>query len=364
MRSRGNITHLLALLLGCGGVTAREPAEPDGGVSSLPQTIAAGSSFACAVSADGVRCWGCGAPSLGDGPFPDVNCSLRPTLIAGTAQARTVVIGALHACALKDGAVMCWGDNSKCQLARADSPSAPVVSIIPFAETPIQLATGDDVVCAVTPHGELACWGDNKLRWAPVLESEPAAPERICSPRVLPSPKNSAVLAMSGQHACSLARNGVLSCWLSGDVCIQDLAALPAPASRIAVGPCHGCVIVADGRVECWGQGPGVAGSPFVDGVANATGVSAGPQNSCAWSGDGQALCWGANQAGELATPPSANSTKALRVPLLGVKEVAIGAKFACARLNDGSVDCWGDNTSGQLGDGTTTGRWMPSSTQ
>ena len=45
---------------------------------------------------------------------------------------------------------------------------------------------------------------------------------------------------------------------------------------------------------------------------------------------------------------------------LSGAIQIALGFGHSCARRADLSVVCWGQNDRGQVGDGTTTGRVLP----
>jgi alpha-tubulin suppressor-like RCC1 family protein len=80
------------------------------------RSLAVGAAHACAALADGtVRCWGANdAGQLGDGSLVDRS---TPVAVSGVTGARAVAVGAGHGCALTgDGRVLCWGGNAQGQL--------------------------------------------------------------------------------------------------------------------------------------------------------------------------------------------------------------------------------------------------------
>lgn len=95
--------------------------------------VAAGSSFSCALHADGsVSCWGSNLHGqLGDGVAEHaqtcqrgsdrVDCSRSPVSVSTIDDATSLAANASHACVIReDGSVWCWGRNGNKQLGTHD----------------------------------------------------------------------------------------------------------------------------------------------------------------------------------------------------------------------------------------------------
>ena len=116
--------------------------------------------------------------------------------------------------------------------------------------------------------------------------------------------------------------------------------------------------------------------------AADVTSIDAGGSHACALkaavrTGETGSMvhCWGSNNQGQLGdgtrTDLPNNDNDAIRPKWLGksvfangtVSQISTGTDYTCGLLNDGSIDCWGSNDYGQIGDGTTTRRLSPTST-
>jgi alpha-tubulin suppressor-like RCC1 family protein len=222
-------------------------------------------------------------------------------------------------------------------------------------------------------------------------------------------------LSSGSQHACASLSNGRVRCWgrgYEGQAGPASAGINPFPvevaltpgekAGSVAVGANHSCAIMYDQTVRCWGSnaygqlGNAVVGgtyfTPQVVRTANApltgvTSLSAGAYHTCASRFDLTAFCWGDNSWGELGNSSTTSSAVARQVgryqkPILdpggfskqaspiiilqqwvpeqNVVKVTAGRSHTCAKYWDGTAKCWGDNSYGKLGDGTQTGRTVP----
>ena len=105
----------------------------------------------CVLNGDGtVTCWG--AIYQGGGPasiaIPEGAISALST-------------GGRHACGIADGAVFCWGEDSRGQVSGGGGGNAVVIQdedgdIVPF----VAVSAGGSHTCGLTEDGAIHCWGD------------------------------------------------------------------------------------------------------------------------------------------------------------------------------------------------------------
>jgi alpha-tubulin suppressor-like RCC1 family protein len=154
----------------------------------------------------------------------------------------------------------------------------------------------------------------------------------------------------------------------------------------IATGFNHTCALMTTGGVRCWGYnrlgelGDGTTTSratpPPTDVLTGVQAIAAGGGHTCALVTTGGVRCWGSNSHGQLGDGTWASrSTPPTTDVLTEVQAIATGVSHACALMTTGGVRCWGANTvvqsiegwqtivTGQLGDGTTTDRSTPPTT-
>ena len=129
----------------------------------LGTVIGAGGYHACAIVDGGVSCWG-------DNSFGDLgNNSTLPSDVPVAVQglggsAQALAVGADHACALVNGGVQCWGDNGNGELGNNSTTASSVPVAVVGLEGPdsgVQaLAAGQLHTCALV-NGGVLCWGGN-----------------------------------------------------------------------------------------------------------------------------------------------------------------------------------------------------------
>ncbi len=132
---------------------------------------------------------------------------------------------------------------------------------------------------------------------------------------------------------------------------------------QIAMFGQNACVLFREGTVSCWGDnrhgqlGNGTTdaryGAHQVQGLSNAVSIAVGADFACAVRGDGTLVCWGSNSSGQLGS--SARKNHPLPTPVPGVQgavQVAAAVDHACITLRDSNVMCWGDNSHEKVGRG------------
>lgn len=168
--------------------------------------VRAGPEFTCAVASGQVYCWG---ERLGVGNVP------RPTQIAGLASVVDLAAGNDHVCALLDtGDISCFGVNSNGQLGDVggNRPTTPSVVTLPGAVKVTAVAAGVHHTCALTVGGTVLCWGENVYGQ---VGNGTSGQGRVIPPE--PVMGLSGVVAIgSGTHAshtCAILTTGTGACW-------------------------------------------------------------------------------------------------------------------------------------------------------
>ena len=292
--------------------------------------IAAGLYFSCAVRSGAVSCWGRNSNGqLGDGSTA-ASPSPRPT---GITDATGVVTGDAHACALRqDRTVACWGLNSSGQLGDGTTTQRTSPVVVPNLSGVLELAAGRLHTCARLDDGSARCWGANGS-------------------------------AQLGDGSTTNRTSPVL---------VQGLGAY-LQVTGITAGFDHTCVLLSGGTARCWGGNAygqlgigsvAAASTPTLlgGGLSNIVEVTAGSRSyhTCARLADNTVRCWGYNAYGQLGDATSTDRALPTSVSLTGVTQLSGGGFSTCARLSTGGLRCWGWNGNGQVGDGSTTNRTSP----
>lgn len=354
--------------LGDGGTDAQPLPQPVDGIDSGATAVAVGYAHTCAVIDGGAWCWGLNQNGqLGNGTLDSPITT--PVQVDGlTAGVSSVSTGWSHSCAIIDGGVKCWGDNSAGQLGNGSyiASSVPVV-VVGLESGVTAIASYASTTCAIV-QGGLKCWGDGVLGDGTFGSNTPVDVTGIGEP---------VVVITLGDSNCASSASLEVSCWgynpygQYGDGS-YTASSIPIPVSLAPLDPTtldaggsHSCAL-AGGTAYCWGRndhgqlgiGDPPVSSPVPGSIRNLHAANLdlrmGSANTCAIA-DGALHCWGANNQGELGDgtllprgePAAVNGLGA------GVTEVSVFGGHSCAIVDGGAV-CWGRNDAGELGDGTT----------
>lgn len=393
--------------------STRDAGTGDGGSDSATtctstpcviQIAAAGDDTCALLSDKTIRCWGfnrdgqLGVGTTDDGGFDAAPYS-TPNPVPGRTGIDEIAIGDFYnenawLCTRSGSSgVSCWGNDQYGELGRGDAstygdampphPEAmPVIGI--GASTEVSLAGGHS--CALTPSGNVACWGytiDFALGRA---TTGPFAAGDL----VEGGTANYASVVAGEAHNCALTKTGTVDCWgwnsylqlgrpdagaINVDGTITPVADLSNVVQLVA-GQRFYCARTAAGAVDCWGEndhgelGRGskeiasAAASPVsLPAGRTARLIGAGQFDACAVLDDDTLWCWGQNSqgtlgsfdddAGDSSIDGGADSVPRQVNGITGnIVQIAGGLSHMCVLTDNGAVTCWGGNGAGQLGRG------------
>lgn len=383
-----------------------------GGFAKRTSTLAvsqvgAGTGSTCAILEDAAYCWGDNSDGQLGNNSTTSSSTPTPVLATGVLSGKTVtaIVPGMeatssgegqHTCAIADGGVYCWGNNSHGELGNGSTTTSRVPVTAGSLADVTAVASGYMHTCALTA-GKVYCWGDNSrgqigdgsttTRTSPVLVQG------------LLTGKTVTAIATGAAHTCAVA-GGAVYCWgsnVSGQLGINSSGAATNSSVPVAVvatgvlsgqtvtsvaaGEAHTCVI-ASAKVYCWGYNVSgqlgnnstatttvpvaVTSLPWSTGSALSS-LTAGLYHTCVIAA-GKAYCWGEAGNGQLGNNSTTDRSTPVTVTTSGVlsgtvDQINTGTYHTCAVSGEAAY-CWGLNTNGRLGDGTTTQRTTPVAVQ
>ncbi|MBU6154809.1 MAG: putative Ig domain-containing protein, partial [Bdellovibrionales bacterium] len=238
------------------------------------------------------------------------DASVTLEVAAAASQMNTqIAAGGAHTCAIQNGAVLCWGDNSLGQLGDGTTTNSAIPVQVPGLDSNVtSLAAGAYHTCAIQ-NGALKCWGDNSSGQL----GDGTTTDRLTPVAVPGLDSNVTSLAAGYYHTCAI-QNGALKCW-GGNY-----------AGQLGDGTTTNSAIPV--------QVPGLD--------SNVTSLAAGYFHTCAIQ-NGAVLCWGYNYSGQLGDGTTTDRLTPVAVPGLdsNVTSLAAGVYHTCA-IQNGALKCWG----------------------
>jgi alpha-tubulin suppressor-like RCC1 family protein len=289
--------------------------------ATLPKVVAHAPAGIVEASIDAelpFRAFGC--VLLGDGAVHCVGKNDRgqlgvATSITSRATFERVVTGASQvrakaatACALRNGAVTCWG----------------ALRLTPSGSQFQQIALAPDFACLLASGGRVTCWG----------RSSPLAIPSATEPRTLVQSSDIVEITATTDNICGRRAKGTVACWGSAS---NGLLGTTETVDRSVLGP--------DVRAT---SGPGV--------LSDVVQLASGDQYVCALLSSGRVACWGDGIYGTLGTGSQSGNGPSLATGISNAKKIAAGDNHVCALLETGEIACWGVNLAGATGTGTAGG--------
>ena len=217
----------------------------------------------CAINtSNALSCWGLGAyGQLGNGIYGYV-VDQPQQVIGMDSGVSDVAVGYAHACAIRNGALYCWGDNTFGQVGIPAPPITHTPSLVTGMATGVKrvIARGN-ITCAIRDAGgrdDLYCWGENKLGGL-YLGVGPSG--HTYTPTLVITDVRGATVR--GNGGCAIRSDNSVYCWGdNGTGQVGDGTTdpryrpvqVPVSATHIAAAWFHVLARGTDGCIYAWGN--------------------------------------------------------------------------------------------------------------
>lgn len=357
---------------------------PTGSPKSIVDIQGISNRFCALTTLGELYCWGYGGGSTsGTGLIGDGSTATRytPTYVSGLGTGISQFsMSGYNTCAIKNGAVYCWGSNYNGigGAVRTDPPvvqKTPIAMPAPLDQNVTKISMGIYHACVII-SGEVYCWGNNNNGELGRGNTNGGSSPRTTPEKVLSLGSNIVDLWSGYYGSCAKNSDGEVFCWgrntekqLTNDTATLFSTPIRIPdfdnADHIEVQKTT-CILRA-GQVSCRGDnqygsvGDNRAGGETVTALTtplgaetNVTTISVGYSNSyTCFSRSGQIYCTGYAGYSNLGdgyqnafhTPFIATNISGLGSP----SKVSFGQYQACG-LFSGAVKCWGWNNGYRSG--------------
>ena len=232
----------------------------------------------------------------------------RPSEVPGVVDAVALTVAARHSCALtRNGAVSCWGDNSRAQLDSRQPPLAFQRADVEGLPKAVALSAAGTQTCAVAEDKSVWCWGGcNEVGQLGTADKSPRL-------RRVPGVAGAEALESDPFRVCARLPGG-LTCWGDRAACFTGVVAgapafleFPSSIQRLvrATEDCASCELTDRAQVRCtFMRDHGVAATQTM--LQGVRALAAGDEHFCAILNSGQIACWGPrSDNGQLGRQPS-----------------------------------------------------------
>jgi len=215
-------------------------------VTGLPQlvSVATRKGHTCTLDREGhINCFGSDSHGQrGDGSI---------TNEAGFTQ---IAVGNTHSCAIQGGQMLCWGSNEYGQLGQdsATCRSSARMVVPGFEDGVTSIATGEDHTCAIK-NGALWCWGRNDYGQLGLGKTTLPATTPAPTPNPTPTPTSPGQIGAGVNATQTDSQESV-----SGS-CPSNNAGVNQPTQIIESGVTHvsagsgTCAVLYGRELKCWG---------------------------------------------------------------------------------------------------------------
>ncbi|MCZ0911925.1 protein kinase [Gordonia amicalis] len=298
----------------------------------------------CAIVNGAVNCWGDNTTGqLGDGTTTPHS---RPATVGGVTDATSVSVGGYltgdnkyvgTACAVAAGAAWCWGNNHYGEVGNgSDGNTVDAATKIGTISDVKAVSTGWGTSCAVAGT-DAYCWGNNEYGQLGTGGTDP-----VSVPTKVPGLGVVTDITTAYGTTCAVS-DGSAFCWGNNDNGQIGDGSTTERSAPVKIG---GLSDVADITLGGYHE------SDPDDDNDPSTNTSTYYQTACAIAGGGDAYCWGANAYGQIGNgtaEPRNTPTKVNGISKASAISTDWGTTCAVA---DKKAYCWGDDDRSQLGSG------------